>query len=858
MRKASAWKTLVKLFIALLVIAGIVYLGFALYGKSDATGEEDPVQIAFYDGEAGSVFTLENDQLLFEMDGDTTQFVVSNKADGSQWRSVPEGADRDPLALAGSKNLLQSTLALTYSTTNGVRTLYDSFEYAIKNQIYTILQEDDSIRVNYTLGKIARVHIIPEVISHERMNAYLEKMSKSEGRKIKDSYQSRDPAKLKEDQLKELTEQYPLLTEGPIYVLRNNVKDFLKEEFQELFAGAGYTFEDYTNDQAGTKQAMGTQNAVFNVSVVYRLEGPDLVVEVPLDSIRYAKDLPPIRLNLLPNFGAGGMEDTGYVLLPEGGGGIMRFNNGKTAQNAYFANVYGWDYASQRDAVVHETGVRLPVFGLSRNGSSFLCMMEGQASNAAISADVSGKGNSYNTASVTYNLLHYDAFNVTDRTTETIYMFEQSLPQGKIAQRYRFLASDDPFTLSSAYRDYLKAAYPEFTQATEPGLPLSIEILGAIDKVQQKGGLPVSVPVKLTAYDEAARMVEEVTAAPNLRTHVRLSGWMNGGIQQTLLKNIKLVNQLGSQADFEQMVKDVEGTGAKLYLGGLTSYALDSGIAEGFLPLRDAARFTTREQAKLFNYSWIWYGALDLEQAHYLLKPSLSARMMDNLMDSAKLYGVSGMAFEDVGSLLSADYNPKDKVDRDQVAQMQTERLAAYKEQGMGSIIRGGNLYLLPQVDLVTDMDLRGVRYFVMDETYPFVQIALHGLVDYTGQPLNLTGDWEEELLLSAQRGAGLSFVFMQEDPRVLHESNYSQYHGASYAPWADRAKDIISAYAGQLGHTFNQQITGFERLNPSLSVTTYEDGTRVAVNSDQDDQQVFGQTVPGRSYAVLTNGGGQ
>lgn len=840
----------------LLVAAGIAYLGFALYGQQDAAATEEQISVAFYNEEAGERHVLENEYLRFELDADTTQFSVTNKADGSVWRSIPENADKDPLALAGSKNLLQSTFALTYATTNGVRTLYDSHEFSIKNQIYQIQAEGDSIRIQYTLGRIARAYFIPEVISFERMDAYLSQLTKAEGRKIKDSYQSRDPAKLKEAQLAELVIQYPLLEEGPIYILRNNVKDFLKAEFQGLFEQAGYTYEDYLADQAGGERAVGTQNAVFNLSLVYRLQGPDLVVEVPLDSIKYDATYPPIRLSLLPNFGAGNTQDSGYILVPEGGGSLIRFNNGKTSQNAYFANVYGWDYASERTAVVHETGVRFPVFGVSRNGSSFLCLMEGQAANAAISADVAGKGNSFNTASASYHLLHYDAFNVTDRTTETIYMYEQALPEGSISQRYRFLSGDDPMTLAQAYRAYLQETYPSLAAGTQAGLPLSIEILGAIDKVQQRGGLPVSVPVKLTAYDEAAGIVSELAKAADTRISVRLKGWMNGGLKQTLLKKDRLISQLGSQADFERMTKDIKATGAKLYLNGITSFALDSGLAEGFLPLRDAARFTTREQVKLYNYSWVWYGAMDMEDSYYLIKPELSWQMMDNLANSAILRGADGAAFEDVGSLLSADYNPRQRVSREEVAATQAKRLASYRERGQGTLIRGGNLYLLPHADLVTDMDLEGTRYFLMDEPFPFVQIALHGLVDYTGKPLNLTGDWERELLLSAQRGAGLSFVFMQEEPLVLHDTNYSVYYGASFRLWAEQAKAIIAEYERLLGPTFGQAITGFEQINPQLSITTYEDGTRVAVNFSDNPQEVQGQTLPGKTYQVLQEGG--
>lgn len=854
MRKQSPLKTILKAALLLLVIAGIALLGWALYGREDSEPDEQGTAAAFYD-EEGTHYTLENDFLSLDLDGDTTWFTLTDKEDGHVWHAVPLDAAKDPIALAGTKNLLQSTLALTYSTQNGVRTLYDNFEYSIKNQVYTILADENQIRIDYTLGRVQRAYIIPSVISLERMDSFLSQLEKAQSRKVLDSYRKHDPAKLKEEQKAELMELYPLLNDGTIYVIRDSVKDFLKEEFEALFETAGYTYDDYLIDQAQSGSTLGSQNAIFNLSLLYRLEGRDLVVEVPMDSIRYTDEYPPIKLNILPNFGAGGANDQGYMLVPEGGGGLIEFNNGKTAQNGYYADMYGWDHAAWRSAVVHETNARFPMFGMVSGGSAFLCLMEERAASASLTADVAGRGNSYNTASASYTLLHSDAFNVTDRTVETIYMYEKELPRGSIRQRYRFLPTDDYVELAKAYREYLVEQYPLLQPAPAQGLPLAIEIIGAIDKVQQKGGLPVSSPVRLTSYRETADIVREIASWSGSRLFVRLNGWMNGGIRQQLLNRDRLVPQLGSQEDFSRMATAIREAGARLYLHGITAFALDSGLLEGFLPLRDAARFTTREEVELFQYSNVWYGAMEMRDSYYLLKPELTLRMMDTLAGTAIKHGADGVSYEDVGSLLSADYNVEGTVTRDEVMMMQTQEQRRLLKEGLGSMIRGGNLYALEAADLVTDTDLEGVRYFVMDENVPFLQIALHGLVDYTGKPLNLAGDWEQELLLSAQRGAGLSFVFMQTEPLVLHDTEYSQYYGACFDLWAGQAKAIIKEYEEKLGGTFGQTISGFEQLPGQVTLTSYEDGTRVAVNFSHEEQSALGISVPARSYIVITEG---
>lgn len=170
-------------------------------------------------------------------------------------------------------------------------------------------------------------------------------------------------------------------------------------------------------------------------------------------------------------------------------------------------------------------------------------------------------------------------------------------------------------------------------------------------------------------------------------------------------------------------------------------------------------------------------------------------------------------------------------------------------------MVRGGNLYTLDLAGIVTDTDLEGVRYAIFDDNVPFMQIALHGLVRYTGKPLNLANDWEQELLLSAQRGAGLSFVFMKEEPLVLHDTDYPMYYGASFDLWKQDAQRILSEYEEKLGGVFGQAITEFKRLPGSLSVTGYEDGTRVIVNFSHEARELDGLVIPARSYGVIKGG---
>jgi hypothetical protein len=63
----------------------------------------------------------------------------------------------------------------------------------------------------------------------------------------------------------------------------------------------------------------------------------------------------------------------------------------------------------------------------------------------------------------------------------------------------------------------------------------------------------------------------------------------------------------------------------------------------------------------------------------------------------------------------------------------------------------------------------------------------------------------------------------------------------------------IYQKYEKNLGSTFNQRITDHEIIDSGITVTTYEDGTRVYVNYNYEDYKIAGGSiVPARDYLVI------
>lgn len=858
MKRRIIWRIVLCLVLLLALVVCVNKIIIPLFDTSGDLKTYVPDIKRFTETE--EAFTLESDQLSFVLDPDTTHFTVTDKRSGKVWSSTNAAVADDANTMLNEKERLQSVLTLDYKNNTGKQTTFTTYSKSVSNRLYHLEKTDSEIRVTYTLGDIARTYIYPDAITLERLQPMLDTLSKSQQRVITDAYKKYDPAKYgKKDDVAALEAAYPDLKEGKVvYVLRDSeMKANAATKLETAMANAGYTMEDYEYDQSRVVRedtAEGaTKKPIFNVTVVYRLDGEDLVVEIPLDTMSYNPDYPITTLDVLPGFGAAGTEAEGYILVPEGSGAIIRYNNGKTTQNAYYANMYGWDWASIRKEIVSETRMIFPVFGMATEGSSFLCILEDGVSWAGINADVAGRNGfgSFNSVSAEYTIIHGDSYDVSERTNNTVYMFEQQHPEGTLRQRYRFIPSEDYMDMASAYRDYLLANEPQLNREVSSEAHTVVEMVGAIDKVQQVMGIPTSVPIPMTTYAEATGLLNRLTAEnlPNLS--IRYTGWMNGGLNSTILNKIRLMSEMGKESELRTFVNAARDAGIPLYLDGLTGFAHDSGLKEGFVSMRDSAQHTTREEVEIPEYSAIWYGADEERDTYFLLKPALAMNSVNVLADAAVKYGAAGVSFRDLGNILSADYNAKNTVTREEVRRQQMDAIVQLHEQGLSVMTRSGNDYSALLSDIVTDIDFDGQQYRILDESIPFYTAALHGSVPYTGVSLNLAADRDEVLLRSAEAGASLQFTLMASNVEELQDSFFSEYYGADASIVYDDMVAVVRQYNEAMSGTFDQQMVGHERIG-NVTVTEYANGTKVYVNFGYTEQTVDGMTLPARTYHTV------
>jgi len=847
-------KKLAKLLVFLL-LAGV------FSGCAEETVEEEIEVRAYKESEyEGMEFKLENEELLFELDKATTQFTVTQKSTGKVWYSTPVDAADDVVADSSSKKLLQSILALEYSNVNELLVNLNTFEHCVGidhgegTGIYTLeMPDENTIKVNYSIGKVEQTFIIPPSIPDARMKEWYDKLDKSTQRKVDNWYRKIDINNLlPTDDKSELLALYPDLETTCVWEIRAATKPHQKKTLQEAFAAIGYTNEEYLKDLEYYPAVGGNEKPTYNISVVYRLDGNKLIVEVPFEDIEYRAEYPITDLTLLPYFGAAASTEEGFLFVPEGSGAIINFNNGKTNLSAYYAQLYGWDYGMKRDVVVNETRAAFPVFGISHADGAMISVVEDFSSLATIQADISGRRHSYNFAYASYDMVHGSKMDVSAKSDATIISYEKQLPEGSIKQTYQFIEGNTYTDMAKAYREDLLERYPELQKTENANVPVSIELIAAIDRVKQILGIPVTLPEVLTGFEDAQEILKDFAADGYENLSLRYNGWLNGGINHAIPKDIDVTDGMGGKKGLEALISLAESLNTDVYLMGHTQNAYDSSLTDGFFKSRDVAKYISREVVEIPEFSKIWFGDINVSrlEAHYLLRPSVCVTLMQSLADYAADCGV-GVGYSDIGHLLSGDYNQKRSVSREGAMNMQTETLATVKADGTKVAMKAGNEYVLPYADLLTEVDLFGHSNLILDQKVPFYEIAMHGLVDYTGNAVNLSGDAWGTVLKSAETGAGLSFSFYAEEASLVQGTEYMDFFGANYDGWKEKAKEYATRYEKEMAGLNNQYITEHRILADGVTATVYEDNTVVYVNTSEFDYTDEAVTIPAREYLV-------
>lgn len=210
-----------------LLLAIIVCVGLVACGDSKESQKSKGPQGTYCDNLGFSEITFS---------GKNVEFVSLNNEEPIKGTFVIDGDDIEVSYEDGRHDIF------TYDENE------DTLEYAAGMIFYNVNEIQKQREINAAILSEAE-YLIPFVCVEKDFDAWVGRMSETNQTMLKEYYKKLNLDNLpKSYDREEVLAKYPVIEETPIYVLRDNVKDSIKQRIEKAFGDAGYTRENYVTD----------------------------------------------------------------------------------------------------------------------------------------------------------------------------------------------------------------------------------------------------------------------------------------------------------------------------------------------------------------------------------------------------------------------------------------------------------------------------------------------------------------------------------------------------------------------------------------------------------------------------------
>lgn len=607
--------------------------------------------------------------------------------------------------------------------------------------------------------------------------------------------------------------------------------------------------KEYTPIENGVKVTYKMPEVGMTLALEFRLDGDALDARMPEAEYKETGDNKLVTLQILPFFGAQLPTAQGYMFYPDGSGAIARFRENHPEYTEWFnESIYGPNHDDKYfDPVQTSQRVRLPIFGVKAGeNAAFLGIVTQGEYDAKITYAPAGYIVNINrTASQFIFRQEYDTNLRRGVTVETI--AAKQIP-GDRAVRYQFLTGKEAnYTgMAAAYRRYLiEKQGIKKTAGLQGKMPLNLRFFMGVEKQT----LLMKKMVVMTNYDQVIEILKDLKAAGVEHMEVTLEGWNRHGYAGSYPKRLAPDGRLGGVAGMRRLMDYAKANETTVYLQDnyVDAYAGNGGFS--------ARRDVVREPNRLPFQGWI----PEKDTTAYIMNADVAyERFAKKDLPQMAAWGATGVELESMGEVLFSDAEERHPMTREQFAGAWKQILQLGKEKFERVAVVGGNAWTLGLVDKVVNMPLQDSGYFYTDESVPFYQLAMHGLLPYTTDQVgNQRYDPRRQFLKEVEVGALPVFELTKAPAGELKDTTYNKLYSSEYQIWKEHIVKEYKEVQEKLGHTWTLSITGHEEVAPKVFKTTYEDGTEVVVNYNETPYVQGALQVSGLDYAVLAPGRG-
>lgn len=590
----------------------------------------------------------------------------------------------------------------------------------------------------------------------------------------------------------------------------------------------------------------------FEIPVEYRLNGRKLVVRIPVEKVLETKKNRLVNISLLPFFGAGNMDEEGFLMIPDGSGAIVRFNNGKTAEKRLELDVlYGDRSKVPETKTTDNQPLLMPAFGIcherAEGNATVLGYATGGEWDGLLSANIAGRETAYNYAYYTFLFREYNTETMLDRTyaaKSKLVVDSRVVDAKNLEMTYAFGNPNESgiAAMAAAAKEILFGE----TKSEIKELPAYLDMIMGVRIKKNFLGIPYKTLQPLTTMKEAQEMVDEIKKMGVDEFEIRMQGLSSDGFASGKIDSkLKIDKKLGSVKDLSKMTADKVRAYPSV---DLTDYNASGNGASTFFDSAYDLLLDTIRWPQFFLASG---GENDGVKPDRLLNPKKVEKLSDKLIKDLDAKSVTCVEPGSLAQGVYPDHSRKKKVNIMTTGQKFMNILEKMGEKN--------NVMLEKPIaeawnfaDAILYLPSTSSHYNICDGDVPFLQMVLSGVVSYSTDALNNAGNKDAATLLCIRNGAAPAYQLMAAPYKTVMDTDARDLYAANFDDAKDTINGTYATVSKALSPVYGTAMTDYEVTAEGLQISTYANGYVVVTNPTAAELNYLGQNIPVNGFITV------
>lgn len=582
----------------------------------------------------------------------------------------------------------------------------------------------------------------------------------------------------------------------------------------------------------------------FVIPVDYKLTDKGLTVSCDTSKIQEEDPngddgLVITDIQLTPYFAAAPETDAnekpveGYMIIPDGTGAVINYNNGKgNYSTVYSQKVYGRNYTNvplQQPRIMEQA--YLPLGAHVMNNKALVAIVTDGDSDVTVNAQINGQGNqTYNSLYYDFELRGSDDFELSGENTALKVFEKGDIKLGTVAVTYYPLTTEyktdeiNYADVAKVYRDYLIDKTSMTSKVGDDSTSLYVDFFGGVIKSKSILGIPFDLQTEITTFEQAKEILKKLKDAGADDMVVNYNDWTSKSIDGKISTSADAASTVGGDDDFRDLIDYGKENGAEIY-PAMDNMEMESSTW-GYFTFTSTAIRVSNSYSRQTRYNPA-FGA-ESGVAPALLTPTAYTKVFSELIESYQDEEIKNISFGGYSSKLVSDYSSSNYFNRKATLETIVNGYID-AQKNIGSILADqANAYVLPYVDHITNVPAYSSGFNIVDYDIPLYQMIVHGYVPYSTKAINASSNSDETFLLALAYGSSVHYDMIYADASVLLDTDYNDLYYANYKDWIDTAANQSQAVKTVLGDLGKYVITNYEYdTENAVAKTTYgtEDG---------------------------------